>query len=159
MQLFHLKNLRKGRQSIPGMYYLITKCCYKRECLLIPNLNDFRYSSQMYYIFKFSIVHLERHNIWRPIAFVMMPNHFHLIFQLGDKKTLSQAVGSLTSFVFREYQKRNKEITKLWQKNYHDHVIRNQKSLDNLICYVAENPIRKGLVKDVDSWPFTIIRE
>lgn len=158
MKNLYFENLRKDRKSIPGMYYLITKCCYKKELLLIPNINRFEDSQQIFSIIKFTILYLEIQKVWRVISFVMMPDHFHLIVQLGKKKSLSQAVRSLTNFVFKEYHKRYSKTNKLWQKDFHEYMIKNGKSLENIIEYVIESPLRNGYVKSTNMWPFSILR-
>ena len=152
-------NLKIHRKSIPGTYYFITKCCYKHLKLLIPDSRDFPDVLQIFHIFKFSLLFLEQKNIWKLIAFVMMPDHIHLIIQLGENKPLRAAIESLTKFVDREYQLRCKNRVKLWQKNYYKHVIEDRRSLEKHIRYVVENPIRKGFVENICSWPFSIIRE
>lgn len=151
-------NLRKGRVSIPGMYYSITKCCFNRQSLLIPDRNDWHKSGKIFHILKFSIIHMEIRGIWCPLVFVMMPDHFHLIFQLGRKKTLCEAVEDLTKFIDREYRLRIDDIPKIWQKDFYDQMIRNQKLLQRQIKHTIENPIRQGLVQTTEQWPFVIIR-
>ena len=35
-----------------------------------------------------------------------------------------------------------------WQKSYYDHILRSEKELSKHIRYIAENPVRKGLIDD-----------
>lgn len=41
-----------------------------------------------------------------------------------------------------------------WQKDFFDHVMRSEESYSEKWLYVAENPIRKNLVKRSEDWPF-----
>jgi len=41
-----------------------------------------------------------------------------------------------------------------WQKGFFDHVLRSEESYEEKWHYVRENPVRAGLVKDREEWPF-----
>ena len=41
-----------------------------------------------------------------------------------------------------------------WQKGFFDHVLRSEESYAEKWLYVAENPVRKGFVKQAGEWPF-----
>ena len=42
----------------------------------------------------------------------------------------------------------------LWQRGFFDHVLRSDESYAPKWNYVRENPVRAGLVRDADAWPF-----
>ena len=42
-----------------------------------------------------------------------------------------------------------------WQKDFYDHIIRANEDLGTQIRYIANNPVRKGLVSDWHDYPFT----
>lgn len=69
----------------------------------------------------------------------IMPNHLHLIikFDNDSNHSLGSIVSGLKSKCTRELG-----ITGLWQKNYFERVIRNQREYDNIIKYIEENPYR-----------------
>jgi putative transposase len=41
-----------------------------------------------------------------------------------------------------------------WQKGFFDHVIRSQESYNEKWLYVRDNPVRAGLVKSAEDWPY-----
>jgi hypothetical protein len=41
-----------------------------------------------------------------------------------------------------------------WQKGFFDHVIRSDESYEQKWIYVRENPVRAGLVRSAQDWPF-----
>src|SRR5204863_8892416 len=47
-----------------------------------------------------------------------------------------------------------KESRTLWQEEFFDHVLRSNESYSQKWEYVKVNPIRAGLVKKSDDWPF-----
>jgi hypothetical protein len=43
----------------------------------------------------------------------------------------------------------------LWQKGFYDHVLRSGESTDGAAWYVFMNPVRAGLVKRAQDWPYS----
>ena len=79
--------------------------------------------------------------------FVLMPNHIHMIVMIGCDHTninhpsLNQIIGLYKSGVSRKiHETAPQEI--IWQRSYHDHVIRNQKDYDRIWSYIDTNPMR-----------------
>jgi len=92
-------------------------------------------------------------------AFVAMPNHIHgvLIMTNHDvgatgrspfpsglsKRSLGAFVGGFKSAVtMRINQLRGTPGVPVWQRNYYEHVIRSEESLNRIREYIADNPIR-----------------
>ncbi len=79
--------------------------------------------------------------------FNVMPNHVHIIFQIScpkgsiGKTTLSSVVGSYKSGVTRRIRERYPNIS-VWQRSYHDRIIRNQKEYEMIWNYVAYNHLK-----------------
>jgi hypothetical protein len=71
----------------------------------------------------------------------------------SSNKTLGQICGAFKSLSTRAYWQWEKG--RLWQRQYFDHIIRNEKDLFDSLEYIKMNPVRKGLVKTPDEWPFT----
>ncbi len=85
---------------------------------------------------------------------VVMPNHVHGLIIItertarGESKTLKAGslgaiVGAYKAAVSRNAKSRQlDEGYPIWQRNYHDHVVRTQQSWDEIRCYIHENPAR-----------------
>lgn len=75
-------------------------------------------------------------------AFVVMPNHVHAIVALEGRARqasplrLGTVVGSVKSGSSREIG------LPVWQRGYHDHVIRDECDLQRVREYIATNPAR-----------------
>ncbi|WP_242871661.1 transposase [Acetanaerobacterium elongatum] len=76
--------------------------------------------------------------------YVIMPNHLHMIIKLyshGDDggrliiaPTISSIIRLLKSYV-------SKEIGfSIWQKSFHDHIIRNEQEYRDICDYIDQNP-------------------
>ncbi len=65
---------------------------------------------------------------------VVMPNHIHMIVVLDSSTThLGEVIRRFkakSSYVFKE---------RLWQSNYYEHVIRNERALDRIREYIISN--------------------
>jgi putative transposase len=94
--------------------------------------------------------------------YVIMPNHFHgiLIIKSGDREnavperapasdapplSLGSIIGSFKSRCVidnLDYIKENglEETGKIWQRNYHDQIIRNEDDLKRFRKYIRDNP-------------------
>ncbi len=81
-------------------------------------------------------------------AFIVMPNHVHGIVILPDAAdesavSLSGVVGTYKSGVTRRVRVALDDAEfRVWQTSFHDHVIRNEASLNRIREYVANNPAR-----------------
>ena len=84
------RQLRKGRKSIPGAHYFVTVATFDRTHVLtatgVPEI-----------IFKcFNWLETEERLKW--MCIMVMPDHIHAVFRLGNKQSLSNLVYSLKRF-------------------------------------------------------------
>jgi putative transposase len=76
-----------------------------------------------------------------------MQTHLHLIVQ--GKKPDSDCLKMIVLFKQKTGFWLNKHKPGFkWQKDYYDHIIRNDKDLANQIYYILNNPVRAGIVND-----------
>ncbi len=67
--------------------------------------------------------------------FIIMPDHLHMIIVLDDCDL------RLGEIVRRFKARISRQITeKIWQPNYYEHVIRNEKALNKIRIYILNNP-------------------
>ena len=84
--------------------------------------------------------------------FQIMPNHMHGIISLNPQKAGSITIGDIIcvykSLVFNKcleiFKKQNQIMGKLWQRSFHDHIIRDNKSYQNIVNYIINNPENWG---------------
>ena len=89
--------------------------------------------------------------------YVIMPNHIHIMLlvlplqdakfdtESGTPRTSSPTEKTVSVSQFVETLKRfcNKECGgNIWQRSFHDHIIRNQKDYEEHVNYIYYNPIR-----------------
>ena len=119
-------------------YYFITICTHNRKCIFgdAARLNEIgniaeshiqRISSHYKHIF------VEK--------YVVMPNHIHLILVISKSGECSadQVIAQYKSGVAREIRKINPNM-EIWQRSFHDHIIRTQESFEKIWLYIEGNP-------------------
>jgi REP element-mobilizing transposase RayT len=79
------------------------------------------------------------------LAWCVMPNHVHAVFQPLAGHALAQVLHSWKSFTGKEIKRQLNREGSVWQKEYYDHLIRGGNQLTRAIRYTAENPVRAGL--------------
>lgn len=81
-------------------------------------------------------------------SFVVMPNHIHGIVLLEKGIALTRVIQAFKSISTNEYirgvqsQGWKKFNGTLWQRSFHDHVIRNEKDLFRIQEYIINNPLQ-----------------
>ena len=119
-------------------YYFVTICTHNRHCIfgLPNNLNDSGKIAEKH------ILEISKHyHGVRIERYVVMPNHIHIIVVLeNNNHNLNQIIAQYKSGVSREIRRKNNVIT-VWQRSYHDHVIRDQRSYENIWNYIEGNPL------------------
>jgi putative transposase len=86
--------------------------------------------------------------------YVILPDHLHLFVALPDNFKLGDWVGTLKRVLARSLQGSGSGGP-IWQRGFFDHVLRSNESYAEKWNYVRENPVRAGLVKRADDWPFS----
>ena len=80
-------------------------------------------------------------------SFVVMPNHAHVLFRPLGKHTLPEILKSWKGFTAREINKRIGKKGALWQDEYWDRLIRNERHFFKVAEYIRENPVKARLKK------------
>jgi putative transposase len=104
------------------------------------------------------------------LACVVMPSHFHWVFQPLDTWTQSLGPGagrrpprervmhSLKTYTGWECNQVFVREGPFWQDESYDHCVRDEEELDRIIGYVEQNPVKAGLVADANGWTFSSSR-
>lgn len=87
---------------------------------------------------------------YRLDAWVVMPNHFHVLIEPAEKQTLGEIVRHWKGGSAFDINRRLKRQGSLWQQEPFDHIVRSEAQLRHFRRYVAENPkkarLRSGFV-------------
>ena len=139
--------LRRGRYSAPGYVYFLTICTADRvRALTDPNVGA---------AVQKEILRMSSDGVWQAWAFTLMPDHVHLLAELGKSLSLSQAIARLKAKTKTALQARDAS----WQENYFDHRMAASEPVLPVLLYVYLNPYRRGLVKASERWPWFYCHE
>ena len=109
------------------------------------------------------------------LAYVIMPNHFHLILKVSKKTTISKVIGNLKRITSRQISKKLLELnrndliqrlkdkakeeptndSKIWKYRFDCLVINNLETLKQKIKYIHNNPVKKQFVENPVEWKFS----
>lgn len=105
-------------------------------------------------VVKQKILDLSRMKDVRIYAYVIMPDHIHLLVSLGMWSVPGGYVrnikGDLASSLRGRFGLRS-----VWQKGFYDHVIRKCEDLNRTAEYILNNPVRKGMVDNWKDYPWS----
>lgn len=91
---------------------------------------------------------------YRLIAWVIMPNHVHLLLQPLAGLTVSKILHSMKSFTSHEANKLLKRTGHFWAKEYYDRYIRDSRHFASTIAYIENNPVKARLCRTPEEWPY-----
>ncbi len=90
-------------------------------------------------------------------AWCVMPNHVHVIFSVLPARTpalrLSSIIQSWKSFTAKEANRLLARTGSFWQREYYDHLVRDDEDFVRCIEYTINNPVKAGLCERWEDWP------
>lgn len=139
--------------------YFITICSWNRECLLGEIKDGKMVLNEMGNRVVFTWKDLPNHNPYIVLdEFIVMPNHVHGIIMITDivgadsgpaptnvdkRHGLPEIVRQFKTFSSKRInQIRNTPGVPVWQRNYYEHIIRNEDELNKIREYIINNPLK-----------------
>ena len=147
--------------------YFVTICTHNKRCIfgdvMVGNmiLNHFGEIVETEWLKTFDI----RKNLI-PDEYIIMPNHFHAIIVIDEScrgtlqrapttygrfgKPVSNSIPTILRLFKASVTKRINNIRatpglRVWQRNYYEHIIRDEKDLQKIRGYIVTNPLKWDL--------------
>jgi len=92
---------------------------------------------------------------YRLSAWVVMPNHVHMLVIPDLEWSLSKIMKDLKSFTSHEANKILRQTGQFWMEDYFDRYVRDAKHFANAIAYIENNPVKAGLCEKASDWKFS----
>jgi putative transposase len=127
-----------------GATYFLTICCAEKgrnQLCTAENARAIFETAKMY----------DAREIWYLELMLLMPDHLHALIAIDGDASLSKIIGN-----FKRATSRFAGIH--WQRNFFDHRLRNDESLEEKAAYIMNNPVRAGLVQESEAWPYVLDR-
>jgi putative transposase len=142
------------RNFIPGgTYFFTVTLSDRRSKLLVEYIDRLREA--------FRLVRRERP--FALDAIVILPEHLHAVFTLppndldlpGRWRRIKGHFSSALIAASLDLRRRPNGQLALWQRRYWEHTIRDETDFARHVDYIHFNPVRHGLVRRVEDWPYS----
>lgn len=92
---------------------------------------------------------------YRLYGYCLMPDHLHVLLSPAESGVeTAKWLDSFKSYTTHQWMKLGHKPP-LWQRSAHDHVCRDGETVEGVLRYIVENPVRAGLVQQWKDWPWT----
>ncbi len=139
--------------------YFVTICTHNRECLFGGVINGKMALNEYAEIVRRCWLEIPQHFPHALLdEFVVMPNHVHGIFIINNvgvqnfeplqnqyQKIIPKSIGSIVrgfKIGVTKWFRQNTYIHIVWQRNYYEHIIRNEIELNKIREYIINNPLQ-----------------
>jgi putative transposase len=129
--------------------YFVTNVTYERQRILLDHTESL----------KQSIDKVKSETSFDLVAWVILPEHFHIIVRPGtiNISLLMRRIKLSFSAKYRKLLKMSSG--QLWQNRFYDHVIRNQDDMNKHLDYIHFNPVKHGLVSKPFDYRYSSIHD
>lgn len=122
-------------------------------------------------------LHHRDDEVYRLDAYCIMSNHVHVVFTaflntedlsevmlpeglrfFSRNPPLDKIMKSLKGWTSRQSNKVLGRTGTFWEPESFDHVVRNSAEFERIVKYVLNNPVKAGLVKSWQDWPWSFRR-
>lgn len=123
-------------------------------------------------------MHRRDGQVFRLDAYCVMPNHVHVVFApflseeelqelllpeglrfLSKNLPLDAIMQSLKGYTAYEANQALGRKGSFWEEESYDHVVRDDEEYARIVKYVLHNPVKAGLAKEWQGWPWNYRRE
>lgn len=138
--------MRRGRVSLASQVYLVTFTTAARR----PLFADGHMAMDM-------CRELVDPRSWQKselLTWVLMPDHWHGLIQLGEGQCLSATVRGLKANSTRRLRLLRHDPGPVWSSSFHDRAVRREDDIVAIERYIVFNPVRAGLVPTPSRYAF-----
>ena len=132
----------------PNQVYFVTVVTRKR----VPVFADQSLCRELQSAFK----GVHKFYPFRLPALVILPDHWHALIMPYSDIVIEEVVGGIKANLMKRISKNQKRAT-IWQARFLDHRIRNEDDFFNHVEYIRMNPVKHGLSKAENPYPWLFI--
>ena len=136
---------RRPRIEIPGFYHVVNRGVEQRVVFEEPADYENFEELMCFYAKSYGVT---IHN------YCLMGNHYHLLLQIGIEG-LSKYMRQLNMNYAIYFNKKNRRTGHLWQGRFKSWYVTDEAYLYTLMCYIEQNPLKAGLVKTLEEYPYS----
>ena len=91
-------------------------------------------------------------------GYVVMPDHYHVLFTLVGENSVSNLVRRVHSVLSRRARRELGITDRVWQRRFYDHVVRDDDDWNEQLGYIHTNPVLAGLVEEAKEYRWSSCR-
>jgi len=99
-------------------------------------------------LFLETLQHYRSEGLYKLYAFVVMPDHVHLLLTTED---LPKSMRHIKA----GFSRRMARKLPVWQRGYADHPVRNRQEFETRKAYIHQNPVRARLADRAEDYPYS----
>ena len=128
-----------------GHFHFVTFSCFRRQ----PGLGTMEARS----VFENALEHTRERYGFVVMAYVVMPEHVHLLLSEPKERLLATAIQALKIAVARRLGG-----SPFWQVRYYDFNVFTDRKRVEKMRYIHRNPVKRGLVERPEQWEWSSYR-
>ena len=114
-----------------------------------------------------AINHVRRMMPFQSIAWVLLPDHLHTMWELPDndanyslrwslikQQVTRRCAGEMHRMPLTE-SRRSRGEGAIWQRRFWEHTIRDETDFRDHMDYIHHNPVKHGYVRHLTDWPYS----
>ncbi len=126
------------------MHFLTFSCSRRQPYLATPQAKD---------LFEDALERIRKKYQIVVAGYVVMPEHVHLLVNEPERSSLDRAIKSIKLSVALRSRERP-----FWQPRYYDFNVWSEEKQVEKLRYMHRNPVKRGLVKKPEDWPWSSFR-
>jgi putative transposase len=130
----------------PGYTYFVTTKTWQNRPL-------FRVS-EVALILAEQIVHYRNEGVYLLHAFVIMPDHIHMLLTPDASMSLERAMQYIKGGSSHRIHAVRRHKMSIWQPGFHDWTVRDEEDFRTRVSYIHLNPVRAHLADCPEDWPY-----
>ncbi|MBI4478664.1 MAG: transposase [Acidobacteria bacterium] len=102
-----------------------------------------------------TLLHYREQGAYALHAFVLMPEHFHLLVTPSKSTSLERAVMLLKGGSARRIGEKLNSKFPVWQRGFSDHRVRDIPDYSAHLEYIEQNPVKRRLAAGASEYPWS----
>lgn len=131
---------------MPGTYFVTSRTWESRSLFA---------TAPACQVFIETFFHYRGEGAYRVHAFVLMPEHFHVLITPASNVTLERAVQYIKGGSARKMGEELRLRFPVWQRGFSDHRIRDAEDYQAHVRYIEENSVKERLVELARQYPWS----
>ncbi|MFP4612121.1 MAG: REP-associated tyrosine transposase [Spirochaetaceae bacterium] len=142
--------MRARRRLVIGATYHVVARANRREFILSEQ--------KVKELFLVTLSRARRKFAFEVVSLCVMENHFHLVIRPGKNESLSLIMQWLLSVFAINFNRRKQLHGHVWYDRFKSNVIGSLRQYQNTLRYIANNPVRAGIVCDSRHYAYSAER-